>query len=137
MFIDIEAVNSVEPKAENSTPEVLDRDTEQGQQARDLVKEAREVATFVAGYVEASGSGKLSIVPATLRALCDEVDALRSDRWNASRVIEWLDDPRRSPAIHAFTAGNERQIAYRYERLLQDLRDVTNCDKCDLCEDHG
>lgn len=37
----------------------------------------------------------------------------------AQRIIDWLDVPDRKPAIHAFTAGHERQIAYRVERLVE------------------
>jgi hypothetical protein len=53
-----------------------------------------------------------------------EIDHLRSESWNAKRVIEWMDDPNRKPAIHAFTAGNERQIAYRFERVVADAEEV-------------
>lgn len=36
--------------------------------------------------------------------------------YHGQRLIEWMDDPNRKPANEAFTAGNERQIAYRFER---------------------
>lgn len=35
--------------------------------------------------------------------------------FDAARVIAWIDDPNRKPANVAFTAGDERQIAYRFE----------------------
>lgn len=38
---------------------------------------------------------------------------------NASRIIEWMNDPKRKPALHAFTEGPERQIAYIFERYLE------------------
>jgi hypothetical protein len=50
-----------------------------------------------------------------------EVERLESDKWNAERVIAWIDDPNRKPAMHAFTAGNERQIAYRFEQVVTDV----------------
>lgn len=49
-----------------------------------------------------------------------ELERLRSQAWQASRLIEWLDNPNRKPANIAFTSGNERQIAYRVERLLEE-----------------
>ncbi len=36
------------------------------------------------------------------------------------RIIAWLDDPKRGRANIAFTESHERQIAYRFELLLQD-----------------
>lgn len=36
----------------------------------------------------------------------------------ADRVIEWINNPKRQPAITAFTDGAERQIAYAVERLI-------------------
>lgn len=36
---------------------------------------------------------------------------------NAKRIIDWITDPNRKSAIHAFTAGPERQIAYAFERV--------------------
>lgn len=38
---------------------------------------------------------------------------------NAERLIEWMDNPERKPAIHAFTKGSERQIAYRFEMEIR------------------
>lgn len=37
---------------------------------------------------------------------------------DAERLIAWIDDPKRQPAVHAFTEGHERQIAYRFEDAL-------------------
>lgn len=37
---------------------------------------------------------------------------------DAGRIIAWLDNPNRKPANTAFTAGLERDIAYRVELLL-------------------
>jgi len=39
---------------------------------------------------------------------------------NAERVIEWINDPTRKPAILAFTEGPERQIAYAVERIIDE-----------------
>lgn len=36
----------------------------------------------------------------------------------ADRVIEWINNPKRQPAITAFTDGAERQIAYAVESLI-------------------
>lgn len=38
---------------------------------------------------------------------------------NVNRIIEWINDPKRKPAVHAFTEGPERQIAYAVERLKE------------------
>jgi hypothetical protein len=51
----------------------------------------------------------------------------RVQKWaDAERVIAWMDTPasERKPAIHAFTAGNERQIAYRVEMLERKVADL-------------
>lgn len=56
----------------------------------------------------------------------DEVDSLRNQQWTAARVIQWLDDALPKPANTAFTAGNERQIAYRVERLREQLAQLTS-----------
>lgn len=37
------------------------------------------------------------------------------------RILDWIDDPGRKPADIAFTAGLERQIAYRFEMLLEKV----------------
>lgn len=37
---------------------------------------------------------------------------------SADRIIAWLQDDNRKPAMTAFTEGPERQIAYEVERLL-------------------
>lgn len=54
----------------------------------------------------------------------EESRKLESERVNefarASRIIEWVNDEKRKPAIHAFTEGPERQIAYAVERLLAE-----------------
>lgn len=34
---------------------------------------------------------------------------------DAERLIKWLDTPERKPAVFAFSEGNERQIASRFE----------------------
>ena len=49
---------------------------------------------------------------------------------DAIRVIEWIDNPDRKRANEAFTAGLERQIAYRFEAAVTepapvDLEDMT------------
>lgn len=59
---------------------------------------------------------------ATVKHLRAENEDIKNQKWTAKRVIAWLDDPNPRPAIHAFTAGNERQIAYRVERIRDDLR---------------
>lgn len=41
---------------------------------------------------------------------------------DAERLIAWIDDPDRMRANVAFTEGNERQIAYRFEQLLAKTR---------------
>lgn len=64
-----------------------------------------------------------------LQAECARLEAenivLRSDRAlrlaDAERVCAWIDDPGRKSAVLTFTEGMERQIAYRFERLLSLL----------------
>lgn len=57
--------------------------------------------------------------------LLAEVDRLNADlqqeRWNPDRLVAWMDDEQRKPATQAFTAGGERQIAYRVEQLLAEI----------------
>lgn len=48
------------------------------------------------------------------------------------RIVAWLEDPRRKRAIHAFTDGPERQMAYRFEMLL---RGEFICQRCGLRKD--
>lgn len=38
---------------------------------------------------------------------------------DAGRVVAWLNDPNRPPAISAFSEGPDRQIAHAVERLLK------------------
>lgn len=45
---------------------------------------------------------------------------MRGREYQAERINAWLDNPNRQPANLAFTAGSERQIAYRVERLLAE-----------------
>lgn len=41
----------------------------------------------------------------------------RTNHWaHAGRVIVWIGNPNRPPAVTAFTEGPERQIAYAIER---------------------
>lgn len=59
----------------------------------------------------------------TVEELEAEVFRLRQERVlrlaDAERLIAWMDDPHRVSANLAFTEGNERQIAYRFEILLK------------------
>ncbi len=72
----------------------------------------------------------------TYEQLEAELFAMRQERAarlaDAQRVIDWIDNPARQPAVHAFTEGNERQIAYRFEHLL---RGEFICRKCGLRKD--
>lgn len=52
-----------------------------------------------------------------------------NDLANVRRVLGWLDDPRRKPAVNAFTEGPERQLAYRFESMLHG---EFICPKCGL-----
>lgn len=65
-----------------------------------------------------------------------ELHALKvehANRWaNVERIAAWLDDPSRKRAVNAFTEGTERQIAYRFERLLQG---EFICGRCGLRKD--
>lgn len=69
----------------------------------------------------------------TCEELESEILRLRQERAvrlaDAERVLAWIDDPARKPAVLAFTEGNERQIAYRFEMLL---RGESICPKCGL-----
>lgn len=47
---------------------------------------------------------------------------------NASHVIDWMKDPKRKPAITAFTEGPERQIAYEFERVLDSDLDKAHAE---------
>lgn len=64
-------------------------------------------------------------------ALEAELLAMRVERANhladVRRVLEWLDDPRRKLAVNAFTEGPERQLAYRFESMLQGEFICTKC----------
>jgi hypothetical protein len=46
----------------------------------------------------------------------------RLDHANADRVIAWINEPKRKPAMLAFTEGPERQIAYAIEGLIRRER---------------
>lgn len=63
-----------------------------------------------------------------LQSTAKERDAenLRSRQWCESQLIEWLDTPKseRKPANIAFTAGHERQVAYRFERIAESAREA-------------
>jgi len=37
------------------------------------------------------------------------------------RVIEWMNDPKRKPAMLAFTAGPERNIGYAFEYWVKNV----------------
>lgn len=45
---------------------------------------------------------------------------MRGREYQAERINAWLDNPNRQPANLAFTAGSERWIAYRVEKLLDE-----------------
>lgn len=64
-------------------------------------------------------------------ALEAELLAMRVERANhladVRRVLDWLDEPRRKPAVNAFTEGPERQLAYRFESMLQGEFICTKC----------
>lgn len=73
-----------------------------------------------------------------------ELFALRQERAtrlaDAERVLAWIDDPQRKPAVLAFTEGNERQLAYRFEMALSAAaRGPSDADQHDLwvSEQHG
>lgn len=40
---------------------------------------------------------------------------------NAQRLIDWMNDPHRKPAIIAFTEGPEKQIAYAFENAWRNV----------------
>lgn len=61
-----------------------------------------------------------------------ELLAMRVERANnladVRRVLEWFDDPRRKPAVNAFPPmQSERQLAYRFESMLQGEFICTKC----------
>lgn len=62
-----------------------------------------------------------------------ELLAMRIERANhladVRRVLDWLNTPKRKPAVNAFTEGPERQLAYRFESLM---RGEFICTKCGL-----
>lgn len=64
-------------------------------------------------------------------ALEAELLAMRVERANhladVRRVLEWFNDPSRKPAVNAFTEGPERQLAYRFESMLQGEFICTEC----------
>lgn len=69
----------------------------------------------------------------TLLSIIDSLQAeVRQEKWNPDRVVAWMDDGNRKPAIHAFTAGGERQIAYRVERLIEQASDSASNMKAEL-----
>lgn len=49
----------------------------------------------------------------------DNLD-LRTRFCDGQRVLAWLDDPERKPADMAFTAGLERQLAYRFDEVMRE-----------------
>jgi hypothetical protein len=51
----------------------------------------------------------------------------RREPWHCDgeKIIAWLDDPHKNPANTTFTAGLERQVAYRVEGLLARTRGET------------
>lgn len=59
----------------------------------------------------------------TYEELEAEVHRLKVERANrladVERVVAWMNDPKRKRAVHAFTDGPERQIAYWVEMRLQ------------------
>lgn len=79
---------------------------------------------------------KNPLIQSSYDELESELFAMREDRVlrlaDAQRLIAWLDDPKRKPAMLAFTEGNERQIAYRFEQLL---RGEYICTRCGLRKD--
>lgn len=40
----------------------------------------------------------------------------------AALLVEWINNPKRKSAVHAFTEGPERQVAYAIEKKLMDER---------------
>ncbi len=57
----------------------------------------------------------------------DMIDALAASmsREMVSWLIEWICDPNRKKAIHAFTEGPVRQVAYAVEYALKLERETT------------
>ena len=43
---------------------------------------------------------------------------------NAARLVAWIIDPQRKPAITAFTEGPERQVAYAVEGKIKSLEEA-------------
>ncbi len=89
-----------------------------------LIKEAEHSAEVPSRYTRIMAM-KLERLQAECARLEAENIALRSERAlrlaDAERVCAWIDDASRKPAVLSFTEGMERQIAYRFERLLSLL----------------
>ncbi len=62
-----------------------------------------------------------------MRKRKDVIEALATsmDREMVPRLIEWIRDPNRKEAIHAFTEGPIRQVAYAVEYALKLDRETT------------
>lgn len=56
-------------------------------------------------------------------SLAKEVQRYVNEFANVQRVIAWMNDPKRKPAMLAFTEGCERQIAYTFEAALDPAAD--------------
>lgn len=48
--------------------------------------------------------------------VCEERVECVSDHASVKRLTDWLNDLKRKPAIHAFTEGPERTLAYWFEK---------------------
>jgi hypothetical protein len=81
-----------------------------------------------------AGSDLLERLTKAERMASDAVDALTRDRQGRfeqqecmlNRVLTWIDEENRKSPSLAFTAGPERQIAYRFESLRTQL-DAAQC----------
>lgn len=104
--------------------------------ASDLDKRARELALeVVRRYLPDEspdvGRGRRcceyieSRITAALQAEREkaELEALKNQKFREERLIAWLDAAHRQPANIAFTAGHERQVAYRLETVAISERE--------------
>lgn len=68
-------------------------------------------------------SGNLAALMGQLNAAKEREAKLRTDCVNrhadAERLVEWVNDPNRKPAITAFTEGPDRQVAYAVDERLE------------------
>lgn len=86
----------------------------------DIEKESMKVArefTITALHQEAA-----NVIAESFRCCIFEEERKRVNEYaKASLLIDWINDPKRKEAIHAFTEGPERQVAYAIERLINGL----------------